>query len=149
MFINSCSKFPSNSFKIPINFRQFFFRNFFRIWYFPQDFLKPAIHYSLIWRIGYKIIFSPNKILLAKTRQTCCCTLFVVCYQFSRVRWFFFRQKNTLCSSTRPLPRHKSCVQRTAKNLFAKHGKRLLYIIHRTSFSRRFAPISLLFANSV
>ncbi len=42
--------------------------------------------------------------MLAKTRRTCCCTLFVVRQQFSRGRRFFFGWKNTLCSSTRPLP---------------------------------------------
>ncbi len=54
---------------------------------------KPAIHYSRTWRIGDEIIFSPNKILLAKMRQTCCCTLFVVCHQFLHGRWFFFLMK--------------------------------------------------------
>ncbi len=77
--------------------------------------IKPAIHYSRTWRIGDEIIFSPNKILLVKTIRTCCCTLFVVCCQFSCGRRFFFLRKKILCSSTRPLPWHKSCVQRTAK----------------------------------
>ncbi len=111
--------------------------------------LSPLIHYLRTWRTGDEIIFSPNKILLAKTRRMCCCTLFVVRRQFLRGRQFFFQQKNTLCSLTRPLPRRKSCIQRTAKNLFVKHGKHLLYTILCTSFFPRFAPISLLFANSV
>ncbi len=55
--------------------------------------LKPAIHYSRTWRIGDEIIFSPNKILFAKTRRTCCCTLFVVRRQFSHQRRFFFDEK--------------------------------------------------------
>ncbi len=55
--------------------------------------LKSAIHYSQTWRIGDKIIFSPNKIFLAKTRRTCCCTLFVVCRQFSHGGRFFFSTK--------------------------------------------------------
>ncbi len=112
-------------------------------------FLKPAIHYSQTWRIGDKIIFSLNKILLAKTRRMCCCAPFVVRRQFLRSRQFFFRWKNTLCSSTRPLPRCKSCVQHSAKNLFTKHDERLSYTIRLTLFFRRFAPISLLFANSI
>ncbi len=111
--------------------------------------LKPTIHYSQTWWIGDEIIFLPNKILLMKMRRTYCCTLFVVHRQFSRGRRFFFGRKNTLCSSTRPLPRRKSCVQRTTKNLFMKHGERLLYTIRCTLFFRHFAPISLLFANSV
>ncbi len=98
--------------------------------------IKPAIHYSQTWRIGDEISFSPNKILLAKTRRTCCCTLFVVCHQFS-AQMIFFRQKATLCSSTRPLPQRKSCLQCTAKKLFAKHGERLLYTICRTLFFRQ------------
>ncbi len=57
--------------------------------------VKPAIHYLQICRIGDKIIFSPNKILLAKTRWTCCCTLFVVRRQFLCSRRFFFRRKNS------------------------------------------------------
>ncbi len=32
--------------------------------------IKPTIYYSRTWRIGDKIIFSLNKILLAKTRRT-------------------------------------------------------------------------------
>ncbi len=55
--------------------------------------VKPAIHYSRTRRIGDKIIFSPNKILLAKTRRTCCCTLFIIRRQFSRGRRFFFDKK--------------------------------------------------------
>ncbi len=47
------------------------------------------------------------------------------------------------------LPRRKFCIQRMAKNLFPKHGERLLYTIRRTSFFRRFALISLLFVNCV
>ncbi len=56
-------------------------------------FLKPSIHYSRTWRIGNKIIFSSNKILLAKMRQMCCCTLFVVRRQFLRGGQFFFNEK--------------------------------------------------------
>ncbi len=111
--------------------------------------VKPTIHYSRTWRIGDEIIFSPNKILLAKTRQTCCCTLFVVCRQFWHGEWFFFDEKILLCSSTRPLPRRKSCIQCTPKNLFTKHGKCLLYTIRRTLFFCHFTPISPLFANNV
>ncbi len=62
-----------------------------------SNFVKPAIHYSRTWRTGDKTIFSPNKILLAKTRRTCCCTLFVVYCQFSRSRWFFFFNEKILC----------------------------------------------------
>ncbi len=109
--------------------------------------LKPAIRYLRTWRIGDEIIFSPNKILLVKTRWMCCCTLFHICHQFLRGRRFFFWRKNTLCSSTRLLPRCKSCIQRMAKNLFVKHGERLLYTIRHTLFFHHFAPILLLFAN--
>ncbi len=55
--------------------------------------VKPTIHYSQTSRIGDEIIFLPNKILLAKARRTCCCTLFVVRCQFSRGRRFFFDKK--------------------------------------------------------
>ncbi len=55
--------------------------------------VKHAIHYSQTWRIRDKIIFSQNKILLAKTRRKCCCTLFVVRRQFSCGRQFFFDEK--------------------------------------------------------
>ncbi len=55
--------------------------------------LKPAMHYSRTWRIGDEIIFSPNKILLVKTRRMCCCTLFVVRRQFSCSKLFFFYEK--------------------------------------------------------
>ncbi len=61
--------------------------------YKSQPIMKPAIHYSRTWRIGDKIIFSSNKILLAKMRRTCCCTLFVVRHQFSHGRRFFFYKK--------------------------------------------------------
>ncbi len=40
--------------------------------------------------------FFANKILLAKTRRTCCCTVFVVWRQFSHGRRFFF-DKKILC----------------------------------------------------
>ncbi len=52
------------------------------------------------------------------------CSLFAV--NFSAADNFFFRWKSFLCLSKRPLPRRKSCVRRTAKNLFAKHGEHLL-----------------------
>ncbi len=176
--------------------------------------LKPAIHYSQTGRTGDKIIFSPNKIL-AKTRQTCCCTLFVVRHQRGRrffltkkilcVRWRdcypnanlaysirqktclrnmanafytlfavlrffvisslfrcylrivysgqddFFFDKKILCVSRRDhyQDANPAYLQCTAKNLFPKHGERLLYTIRHTSFFCRFVPISLLFANSV
>ncbi len=44
--------------------------------------LKPVIHYSRTGQIGNETIFSPNKILFAKTGRTCCYTLFIVCCQF-------------------------------------------------------------------
>ncbi len=69
---------------------------FWKFWdLFKKNFciLKPAIHYSQTWRIGGEIIFSLNKILLAKTRRMCCCTLFVVRRQFSHGRQFFSMKK--------------------------------------------------------
>ncbi len=44
-------------------------------------------------RTGDEVIFSQNKILLAKMRRTYCCTLFVVCRQFSHGRRFFLTEK--------------------------------------------------------
>ncbi len=111
--------------------------------------VKPTIHYLRTWRVGDKIIFSPNKILLAKTRQTCFHTLFVVCRQFSHGRRFFFNEK-ILCVRRRDCypnanpacsVRQKTCSQNMVNAFYT------LFAVRR--FFRRFAPISLLFANSV
>ncbi len=112
--------------------------------------VKPAIHYLQTWRIQDKIVFSPNKILLAKMRRTCCCTMFVVRRQFSHGRQFFIFDEKILCVCRRDrYPDANPAYSVTAKNLFAKHGKCLLYTIRRMLFFRRFTLISLLFANSV
>ncbi len=108
----------------------------------PRDSLKPAMHYSRTWRIGDEIIFSPNKILVAKTRRTCCCTLFVVRCQFSRGRFFLMKKYFEFVDET-------ATPMQILRTAFAKHDERLLYIIRHTSFFHRFAPISMLFANSV
>ncbi len=55
----------------------------------------------------------------------------------------FFRWKTPL------LPHCKPCEQCTAKNLFAKHGENLLYIIRCTSLFHLFVLVSKLFANNV
>ncbi len=49
-----------------------------------RQFLKPAIHYSRIQRIGDETIFSPNKIMFAKTGRMYYYTPFGVRRQFLR-----------------------------------------------------------------
>ncbi len=108
-------------------------------------FLKPAIHYSQTWRIGNETIFSPNKILFAKTGRICYYTPFVVCRQFSHehiCQWNFLKWKTTLCSSKRLTPRHKSCEQRVQW----KTCSRNMANTHYTLFAvRHFFVISPLF----
>ncbi len=96
--------------------------------------------------MGNKTIFSLNKILFAKTKWMCYYTPFIVCRQFlcEHIRHWefpFFLWKTPLCLSKRLLPQRKCCEQRTVKNLFAKHGKHLLYTIRYTSLFLRFAVV--------
>ncbi len=89
---------------------------------FRKSCLKPAIHYSQTWRMGDEIIFLSNKILLVKTRWTCCCILFDFCCQFSHNRQFFFDEKIL-------------CVRRWDRYLDANPA----YSVHQKTCSRNMA----------
>ncbi len=98
---------------------------------------KPAIHYSRTWRIRDEIIFSSHKILLAKTRWTCGCTLFVVHHQFSRGRRFFFDEKILCVCRWDRYPdaypaysiRQKTCSQNMANAFYTLFTVRRFFLV--------------------
>ncbi len=121
-----------------------FFGNLLNILY-SMIIFNPPIHYLRTWQIGDNIIFSPNKILLAKTRRTCCCTLFIVRHLFSCGGWFFFDEK---ILSVRRQDRYPDA--NPAYSVRQKTCLRNIVNAFYTLFTVRcFAPISLLFVNSV
>ncbi len=112
---------------------------------------KPTTHYSQTRRIGDETIFSPNKILFAKTGQTATThrSLFAVNFHTNifATENFFFLMKNSFVFVEETAT--STCEQRTVKNLFAKHGEHLLYTIRCASVFCHFALVSSLFTNSV